>query len=103
MLMSSLPERSLTIIDDPRLKEVKKYKQQRQLQHLSEVSAIFTELVDERINENSKYSRICCAIISIEIGIEQLNSKMDRKLPKEKTKFNPKIKRSYGQTLFLFF
>lgn len=43
------------------------------------------------------------AIISIEIGIEQLNSKMDRKLPKEKTKFNPKIKRSYGQTLFLFF
>ena len=48
MLMSSLPERSLTIIDDPRLKEVKKYKQQRQLQHLSEVSAIFTELVDER-------------------------------------------------------
>lgn len=43
------------------------------------------------------------AIISIEIGIEQLNSKMDRKLPKEKTKFTHKLRDPMTALYFYFF
>jgi integrase len=119
------------IMDDPRLKEVKKYEQagEQVSKHLSEVSAIFTELVDETpfdenlqlsnrvlqkqikavtdaINENSKLTReyVVAALSPIEVGIEQLNSKMDRMLPKEKTKFNTqKLRDPMDNTLFPIF
>ena len=119
------------IMNDPRLKEVKKYEQagEQVSKHLSEVSAIFTELVDETpfdenlqlsnrvlqkqikavtdaINDNSKLTReyVVAALSPIEVGIEQLNSKMDRMLPKEKTKFNTqKLRDPMDSTLFPIF
>ena len=60
----------------------------------------------DAINENSKLTReyVVAALSPIEIGIEQLNSKMDRMLPKEKKKFNTqKLRDPIDNTLFPIF
>ncbi len=62
--------------------------------------------VTDAINENSKLTReyVVAALSPIEVGIEQLNSKMDQMLRKEKTKFNTqKLRDPMDNTLFPIF
>ena len=119
------------ICNDPRLEEVKRYQKDNEevSKSLTEISAKFGELVDETpfdenlelhkqliqeqvkaltdlINENSEITReyVVAALSPIEIGIEQLNSKMDRMLPKDKNKYKTqKLRDPIDNTLFPIF
>jgi transposase InsO family protein len=119
------------ICHDPRLEEVKRYQRDTEgvSKNLTEVAAKLGEIVKETpfdeenvkfrkhlqeqvkaltniINNNSEITReyVIAALSPIEIGIEQLNSKMDRMLPRAKKKYNTqKLRDPMDNTLFPIF